>query len=218
MKTNLHTNTENTWNLYTDTQKVDGEKLEYEIIFGNENIVFIKAGAGGDARGYENKYIKMAQRVHERIGATVICASNPFVEHEKIDEQKIRWVVSELGFEKFNLYLLGTSDGAYQNIHLAKRFPETVKWIGVNSSFISIEGFEEHLSELSSVQKILVYGTEDDDYDIVFPALTEKEYKNQKIYLIKGADHRFTNMLPQFIQTIDLIYQEGMDEPTKDEK
>ena len=212
--TDLLADTENTWDLpdnedsYIDTKYVDGEKVEYEIIFGNENIVFIKAGAGGSAGGYENKYLKMARRVHERIGATVICASNPDVPHETFDEQEIRWVASERGFEKFNLYLGGTSDGAYQNLSLAKRFPETVKWIGVNSSFITFADFEEKMQDLPGMKKILVYGTEDDEYDVVFPALMAKEDGNRKIYFIEGADHRFSDMLPQFIQTIDLVCEE----------
>lgn len=194
-----------------DTKYVDGEKVEYKIIFGNDNIVFIKAGAGGNVRGYKNKYFQMAKRVHERIGATVIYASNPDVQHVNFDEQEIRWVVSERGFETFNLFFWGTSDGAYQNLSLAKRFPETVKWIGVNSSFITFADFEEKLQDLDSVKKILVYGTEDDEYDIVFPALATKKDENRKFHFIEGADHRFSDMLPQFIQTIDLVYEEEMD-------
>ena len=210
----LLADTENTWDYpddedsYIDTQYVDGEDVEYEIIFGNEKIVFIKAGAGGSVRGYENKYLKMARRIHERIGATVICASNPDVSHEELDEQKIRWVVLERGFERFELYLWGTSDGAYQNLSLVKRFPETVKWIGVNSSFITFADFEEKLQELAGVKKILVYGTEDAEYNAVFPALMTKEDKNRKVLFIEGADHRFSNMLSKFIQTIDLIYDD----------
>ena len=213
----LIADTENTWDLpndeesYIDTKYVDGEKVEYEIIFGNDNIVFIKAGAGGNVRGYNNKYLQMAKRVHDRIGATVICASNPDTPHENFDEQEIRWVASERGFETFNLYFWGTSDGAYQNLSLAKRFLEPVKWIGVNSSFITFADFEEKLQDLHYVKKILVYGTEDDEYDVVFPALSVKQAENLKIHFIEGADHRFSNMLPGFIQTIDLVYEEEMD-------
>ena len=153
----------------------------------------------------------MAKRVHDRIGATVICASNPDAPHENIDEQEIRWVASERGFESFNLYFWGTSDGAYQNLSLAKRFPETVKWIGVNSSFITFADFEEKLQDLPCMKRILVYGTEDDEYDVVFPAMLAKEDGNRKILFIEGADHCFSNMLPKFIQTIDLVYKEEID-------
>ena len=213
----LIADTENTWDLpddvesYIDTKYVDGEKVEYEIIFGNDDIVFIKAGAGGNVRGYKNKYLQMAKRVHERIGATVICASNPDVPHVNFDEREICWVALERGFETFNLYLWGISDGAYQNLSLAKRIPETSKWIGVNFSFITFADFEEKLQDLPSVKKILVYGTEDDEYDIVFPVLMTKEDKNLKMLFIEGADHHFSDMLPQFIQTIDLVYEEEMD-------
>ena len=51
---------------------VDGEKIKYGILFGNEKIVFIKVGADGNIRGYQDKYLKMAHRIHARIGATVI--------------------------------------------------------------------------------------------------------------------------------------------------
>ena len=208
---------ENIWDLlddeefYIDTKYVDGEKVEYKIIFGNDDIVFIKAGAGGNVRGYKNKYLQMAKRVHDRVGATVICASNPDVPQVNFDEREIRWVASERGFEWFNLYFWGTSDSAYQNLSLAKRFPETSKWIGVNSSFITFADFEEKLQDLPSVKKILVYGTEDDEYDVVFPVLMTKEEENLKMLFIEGADHRFSDMLPQFIKTIDLVYDEEMD-------
>ena len=56
------------------------EEINYGILYGNEKIVFIKVGANGSIRGYQDKYLKMAYRIHERLGATVICASNPDTE------------------------------------------------------------------------------------------------------------------------------------------
>ena len=53
---------------------IGGETINYGIIFGNDKIVFIKTGVDGDIRGYKDKYLKMSHRVHERMGATVICA------------------------------------------------------------------------------------------------------------------------------------------------
>ena len=64
-----------------------------------------------------------------------------------------------------------------------KRFDETKKWIGVNSSFIVFSDFEEKIQNLIGVKKIIVYGTKDDEYDVVFPALTTKEDENRKILL-----------------------------------
>ena len=67
---------------------VDGETIHYGILLGNETIVFIKAGADGDIYGYQNKYLHMARRLHERMGATVVCASNPYIEEGHIDADK----------------------------------------------------------------------------------------------------------------------------------
>jgi aspartyl aminopeptidase len=48
------------------------EEIEYGIIRGNETIVFIKAGAGGSYRGYDDKYLKMAIELHKKDGSTVV--------------------------------------------------------------------------------------------------------------------------------------------------
>ena len=113
-------------------KEIEGEQIQYGIVFGNEKIVFIKAGADKGISGPGNKYLKMARRVHERMGATVICASNPEAEHKIMDAKAIRWLAAKLGFEKFELYFVGTSDGGYQNLVLASKFPETVKILGIN--------------------------------------------------------------------------------------
>jgi hypothetical protein len=91
--------------------------------------VFIKSGAYGGIKRYEDKYLKIAYRLHERMGATVICASNPEVSHSVLDEKAIRWVASQLNLSGYELYFVGTSDGGYQNLILASRFPETVKFL-----------------------------------------------------------------------------------------
>ena len=53
------------------------EDVSYGIIDGSEKIVFIKGGRGSDHRGYMDKYLRMAIRLHERLGCSVITASNP---------------------------------------------------------------------------------------------------------------------------------------------
>lgn len=181
-------------------------KVKYGIICGNERIVFIKAGSGGNGRGYKNKYTRMAQRIHDRLGATVICASNPDVPHEAEDEEAIRRVVAERGFADFELYFIGTSDGAYKNLSLAKRFPETVKLIGINASYIDISDFRQRLSVLPDVYKLFIYGTEDDDFDEVIPVLSEMTGEKLGLKFIEGADHSFTGMVEEFIALADYLY------------
>ena len=59
--------------------------IDYGIVEGNNIIVFIKAGQNGSLSGYQNKYIKMARRINEKYGCSVICSSNPFDGNNPLD-------------------------------------------------------------------------------------------------------------------------------------
>ena len=203
----LYADTENTWDYEDDEEgEFSGEKFNYHFVIGNEKIVFIKAGAGGSERGYEDKYIKLAERINERTGATVITASNPINPIcDAPDAQEILWVVNRMGFEHFELCFVGVSDGAYLNLELASNFPETVKWIGINSSFVEISDFEEKLKALPHVTKLMIYGTRDDDFDEVVPSLRKMSCDNFALTLVRGADHSFTGMLDEFIALADYV-------------
>ena len=203
----IYDDVEGEWYLEEDEEgELSKEKFNYHFVLGNEKIVFIKAGAGGSERGYEDKYIKMADRIHERIGATVITASNPIDPIcDAPDAQEILWVVNRMGFEHFELCFVGVSDGACLNLELASNFPETVKWIGINSSFVEISDFEEKLKALPHVTKLMIYGTRDDDFDEVVPTLRKMSCDNFALTLVRGADHSFTGMLDEFIALADYV-------------
>lgn len=185
---------------------IEDTKINYGIIFGNEKIVFIKVGADGNIKGYKNKYLKMAHRVHEKTGATVICASNPYTETKQISSDKdlILEIISELERSYYKLYFFGTSDGAYHNLLLAKEFLETEKIVAVNSSFIDFFDFKDKLLGLSHINKTLIFGTEDDLYDYV-PLLKEFKCDNLEVITVDGADHNFSGMLEEFTGLIDLL-------------
>ncbi|MCH5184293.1 MAG: hypothetical protein J1E00_08965 [Oscillospiraceae bacterium] len=189
----------------TLSKTVCGETVRYGIVRGNGSIVFLKAGAGGSIRGYGDKYLQMAYRAREKFGSTVICASNPDVPHAFIDEQIIRQVAAGSGSAAFALSFVGTSDGAYQILTLAGRFPETVRLLGINPSFVTVPGLQEKLLALPHVEKIFVYGTKDDAYDRVVPALNAMQCERFRIVIVEGADHRFTGMTEKLISLIDLL-------------
>ena len=188
---------------YTDTKRVGGEKVEYEILFGDERIVFIKVGAGTEVCAPASKYLRMAQSIHRRTGATVICASNPDVVHEAVDEEEIRSVAAKQNRSGFTVLFIGISDGAYHNLSLARRFRETVHLIGINTSYIDVPDLQERLRALQDVPKVLVYGTEDDDFDEVVPALGNMACDNLVLKIVEGADHRFSGMDAEFIALAD---------------
>ena len=190
------------------SKTIDSEKIKYGILFGNEKIVFIKVGVGGNIRGYQDKYLIMAHRVHERIGATVICASNCDLDGKtqiKIDKALIKKVITDRGLDNYELYFVGTSDGGEHSLRLSQQFPETVKFLGLNSSWSNIDDFIERIRSLSHVKKTFVYGSIDDDFDDIVPRLKKLECDNLEILVLEGVDHDFAGKVDDFIALIDLL-------------
>ena len=182
---------------------LDEESVDYGFIFGNNKIVFIKAGAGGGIPGYQDKYLRMAHRVHERLGATVICSSN----HEKclsMDKKAIEWCARYLKLKDPEMYFVGVSDGAEQCITLSRN-AQTKKLLCINPSFVPDHDPSNRLIIRSKVEKIFVYGTKDDEAYKLVPKLKERAIPNFEIRWVEGADHQFTGMVDEFVNIIDLI-------------
>ena len=149
----------------------------------------------------------MAHRIHERIGATVICASNPDTESTQLADDKavILKIASELNLSEYKVYFAGTSDGAYHILSLAKYFPQTVRLLCINPSFVEVETFKNKLIELPDANKTLIYGNKDEDYNLIVPYIKELKCNNLEVVTIDGADHQFTGMVEEFINLIDLL-------------
>ena len=86
--------------------------IEYGIVEGNNTIVFIKVGQDGSLYGYHNKYIKMAKRLNQKYGCSVICSSNPFDGNNPLDNAME--VIEDYAkkFDDYKIYYLGYSNGA----------------------------------------------------------------------------------------------------------
>jgi hypothetical protein len=191
------------------------EKIKYGILYGNEKIIFIKAGAPRDIdeeeethEAYIDKYLIMAHRVHDRIGATVICASNSDLSGKtqlKADKTLIEKVIVDLGLDHYELCFVGNSDGGDHSLKLSQQFPETVKFLGINSSWTSIDDFLERIQSLPSVKKIFAYGANDIDFDDILPKLQSLVCDNLEIVVLDGVDHDFTGKVDDFISLIDLL-------------
>ena len=183
-----------------------GSRIQYGILRGNAQIVLIKSGTGGSCRGYEDKYLKMALRLRERGGYSVICASNPddcdasFPADKKI----IVDYAQEQGFEDYGVYGIGVSDGAYQVLQLAATLPQTQKLLLFNPSTAGADDFIAKLQALPQIEKHLVYGTLDDEFACL-SQLNAANIPNTEIQTVPGADHRFTGMEAAQLALIDML-------------
>lgn len=188
-----------------------GEKIEYGFVYGDEKIVFIKTGAYGRVCGKDDIYLKMAYDIHDRLGATVICANNPDIEcylkenEESLDEKSIRWIAKKLAFKDYKVYFFGTSDGGYKVLDLAKKVPQTVKVVGVNVSFTYVPDLIEKVTAIEDIEKIFVCGSKDEDSCSYVEPLKNANVKNLEFKIIEGANHEFSGMTDTFIALANLI-------------
>ena len=179
--------------------QLEGLKVEYGVIYGNDIVVIIKAGAGGSYRGYEDKYLKMADTLHAYRGCTVICLSNYSDDSfERADIDVIQDVVSNVN-GKTKMYFIGASNGAVQGlIDATKRF-EFVRILLINMPLmLNFHKIKEALTRVNADIQLL-YGEKDPSYSYI-PFL-QNSAKNDtcaarvEFVTIPQADHDFTGML-----------------------
>ena len=177
---------------------VEGE-LEYGYIPGNEKVVLIKAGLGGDYRGYENKYLRIARLLHEKHGCTVISVSNPYEKNFGVSDDRaiLETVFRKLGIERPELYLFGNSDGCRKGLALAAEVSFR-RMILVNMPLtINFHRTRRYLSLVPDTDVIAVYGEKDVSYP--YAALLEGKSERVKVIRVPKADHNFAGKTEMFI-------------------
>ena len=106
--------------------------IDYGIVEGNNIIVFIKAGQNGSLYGYQNKYIKMAKRLNQKYGCSVICSSNPFDGNNPLDNAMKIIEDYAKKFDDYKIYYLGYSNGALIGAWFGIKYPKIKRMVLVN--------------------------------------------------------------------------------------
>lgn len=182
--------------------------IDYGIVKGNNKIVFTKAGQNGSMYGYENKYLRIARTLNSKYGYTVICSSNPFDGNNPLDTDfsVVEEYCKENGFDDYEIYYFGHSNGARIGITWGYQYPRIKKMVLVNSPiFINFHSLKEGLINISDKKIFLVYGEYDQSInytELIKPLLND----NIKLEIVKGADHDFTNMLDEFMKLPDKYF------------
>ena len=188
----------------TTSAIIDSHELKYGVIHGNENIYFIKCGAGGTIPGNEDKYLKMARILHKKSGATVICSAYPYPSEDYLleyDEKVINQFLTHFK-EPCTLNFIGSSRGAYVGLtYFSKKFKFS-KMLLINMPLmINFHKSVETLPNLKNVKVTFVYGDRD-------PSVTYIPYlklHHNDIVTIQGANHTFDGMIDEFLKLTELI-------------
>jgi hypothetical protein len=139
------------------SREADGVKIEYGALFGGDCTVFIKAGRGGTYRGEGDKYLRFAAFLREKYGVSVVCASNP--EDSRNSREADISVLSELA--RGEVYLWGTSDGAFKCIDIAERLNFRNAVLVNMPLMINFYKNKERLKKLPSERIAFAFGEHD---------------------------------------------------------
>lgn len=179
----------------------DSYKVPFGYINGSDDVLIIKAGKGGDYRGYDNKYLRIATLINKKYGYTVICISNPIdVNNVAYDVEIISCVTRQLGIENPQFYFMGASDGAFKGLMLLSSGTKIERMLLINMPLMV--NFYKTVACLSSSPNTsirLVIGESDPSFPYV-PFLRLKNITNLDIQTISGADHNFSGMLDEMIE------------------
>ena len=181
----------------------DGLKVEFGIIYGNESVVIIKAGAGGTHKGHEDKYLRLAQMLHKSEGCTVICLSNYAPDSfDLADVFVIRGLLSEIEGE-IKLYYVGASNGATQGLINATKHFDFSRMLLFNLPLMM--NFHKTAEALTRIRADIrfIYGEKDPSYFYVplLESASKKDTCSAKVEIVSvpNADHSFTDMIDTFL-------------------
>jgi hypothetical protein len=181
----------------------DGLITEYGLIYGDNRVVIIKAGAGGSYLGHEEKYLKMARLLHDTHGCTVLCLSNYASDSfERGDVAVIRELLADKVGE-FRLYYIGNSNGSTQGLLDATKHFNFHRMVLINMPLmVNFHKIKEALFRTDTEIRF-VFGEEDPSYGYV-PFLRNACRKDTcraraEIETVAGADHNFVGMTGAFI-------------------
>ena len=184
--------------------KEDRLKIGCGLMHGNDRIVIIKAGAGGDYIGSEEKYLKMARLLRDTYGCTVLSLSNYANDSfERGDAAVIRELIAEMGGE-VELYYIGNSNGSTQGLLTATKYFAFRRMVLVNMPLmLNFHKIKAALTRADTEIRF-VYGEGDPSISYV-PFLRNASAKEgnlarAEIVTVGGADHNFAGMTDAFIQ------------------
>lgn len=173
---------------------LDGCRLEYGMFFGDadKGLLLVKAGQDGSARGYCDKYLKLAYKIREKYGMSVVCCSNPG--QVKVQMPHAMQVLQEEGLlnASTRVYFAGFSKGASIGCIQGAAYPQIVRYLLVNPPMmINTAKICLAAKSFTGEKMSFVFGSEDPSVGFV-DLLRIHEHENMSVRVILGQDHNLS--------------------------
>ena len=171
-----------------------------------DRVVFIKAGLGGGHYGCEQKYLRIAHRLRDKYGYSVIVGSNPNDgnSHTMIDKAMLDGFVDaeKITLPRFSFF--GHSNGGIKGLELAASGICFDRMVLVNTPLmINYHKTKRMIGQIPNTQITMVYGEYDPSFDYI--PFFDGKFNNVSVLKIPGADHNFSDMLDDFIALADML-------------
>ena len=178
----------------------EGQIVDYGYVKGNNKIVYIKAGMGGSYLGYENKYLRIARKLNEKHGCSVICVSNPTHLPISVDRIILGEFIKDNDINEPEMFFFGHSNGCVKGLELGASGIAFARMVLVNMPLmINFHKIAQRINAMPETDIVTVYGETDPSYRYI-PFLKNKKFGNVEIVEVAGADHNFKGMTEQFIE------------------
>lgn len=164
----------------------------FGIVCGNKSIVYIKTGKGGTVYGRDDKYLRIAKRLNEQYGYSVVVSANP-VEYDCDLQLEIDYISDELGAYD-EMYFIGMSNGAIIGARQGFRIKGIQKMLLINGPLmINYHKTIKGIKAFGGKPIDFVYG-ENDPSAMYTVWLKNEKISNYNVSIIPGADHNFAGM------------------------
>ncbi|MBQ7343719.1 MAG: hypothetical protein IJW53_03020 [Clostridia bacterium] len=179
--------------------------VEYGYVAGDNRLVYIKAGMGGGFEGDRSKYLRIARRLNERYGCSVVSVSNPAPLPIAIDKAIIDDLIHRHGIHGSEISFFGHSNGGVKGLELSCVGIGFKKMVLVNMPLmINFHKTVDRIKATPKTRIIAVYGEYDPSYKYI-PFLERKGLSNVEIVKFQGVDHNFEGRLDEFVELADRL-------------
>ena len=173
--------------------------IEYGIVNGNNKLFFVKVGNGGSIYGQENRYLRMAEKIHNDHGCSVLVSGDPveipIKESIVYDLELIREIFPDVD----NIAAFGHSKGGQMLVSYAYMYPMIKNVLAVNVPLmINLHKTKAGINKFEGNKIHMIYG----DRDPSFPYIGILDSTMSSRFccsVVNGADHNFENMSEEFI-------------------
>jgi alpha/beta superfamily hydrolase len=179
--------------------------IKVDTYDGNKNVFLILTGLGGDTKGYQNKYVTIAENIRQKYGMTVFVVGTPSDAWRRSKEfinDTMKFIDSHMTqhhMTGYTVYVMGHSAGGTFMTWYAHSYPCIKRVLAINP--VIRVNFDKMIDGAESFQgeRVIVLVGEKDQSAPFVPLISEVSNKKFSTIIEPNADHNFTGMLDEFI-------------------